>query len=402
MIDPDLALKLVVEAASRLAPQRLPLAETCGLQLAEEIRADRDYPPFPRAMMDGYAVRAADAGKTVDVVAEAPAGKFVTTPVVEGQSLEIMTGAPCPPGTEAVVPKERVRREGERVALPDKITAGEHIAPQGSECRADTVVLRPGDTMTPLATAVVASIGGASALVTRRPSLAVITTGSELVSPGVEPAPGQIRDSNGPMLVAMARDLGIPEAIHLHVADSREEILSALGEVARRDIVLLTGGVSVGTYDLVPGTLEEFGAELVFHRVMQKPGKPLLVASRGTQLLFGLPGNPLACHLCFHRYVASAVRLMEGKTASLLTLSGELAGEVRPKRGRTYFVTGRAITALDASPKWKLHPVPGVSSADIFASCGANCYMEVPPGAEPIPVGEELQFTWIGGAPWPN
>ena len=402
MIDPDMALRLVLQAAGGHSVQKVPLVDICGLQLAEEIRSEHDYPAFPRAMMDGYAVRTSDAGQTVEVVGEVAAGSNVETRVVDGQCLEIMTGAPCPPGTQAVVQKEHVRRDGNRVALPNKILSGGHIAPQGSECQAGTVVLVPGDTITPLATAVLASLGLTTVLATARPSLAVITTGSELVPPGRRLGPGQIRDSNGPMLIALARDMGIQAPLHLHVADDSAEILNALGEVADRDIVLLTGGVSVGNYDLVPGTLEDFDARLIFHKVTQKPGKPLLLAKKGEQVIFGLPGNPLACHFCFHRYVAAAVRVKENKTPTPPELSGTLAEPVHPKAGRTFYIPARACEGKQANSRWRLEPLPGVSSADVFAPCRANCYLEVPPGKSPLAAGEDLRFTWIGNAPWPN
>lgn len=402
MIGPDEALRLVLQTAPRSPSRKVPLAEACGLQLAEPIAADRDYPPFHRAMMDGYAVRTADAGRTVDVVGEVAAGSAVEVRVVPGQCLEIMTGAPCPPGTEAVVQKEHVRRRGNLATLPRNISSGQHIAPQGSECPSGRLVLQPGETITPLAIAVAASFGAGSVQIIPRPSLAVITTGGELVPLAEDPGPGQIRDSNGPMLVAMACDMGIERPAHLHAEDRVEAILYTLGQVADRDLVLLTGGVSVGTYDLVPEALERFGAQRVFHRVSQKPGKPLLLARKDRQLFFGLPGNPLAGHFCFQRYVAAAIRQMEGKLPLPEPIRGQLAAAVRPKSSRTYFVTARAEPAEGTPPAWLIHPLPAASSADVFASCQANCYAEVPPGNQEIPPGEVLSFTWIGGAPWTN
>ena len=402
MIDPDIALRLVLKSAVRFPPERVPLANACGLQLAEEVHADRDYPPFPRAMMDGYAVRTADAGRTVEVVGEVAAGQSVETKVVDGECLEIMTGAPCPAGTEAVVQKEHVRRNATRVDLPPNITAGGHIAPQGSECPTGKLVLGAGDTITPLATAVLASLGRTAVLVTRRPSLAVITTGSELIPPDQDPAPGQIRDSNGPMLAAMVRDMGIRRVPHLHVADCRRQIEQTLADVTDYDIVLFSGGVSVGNYDLVPEMLRTLGAELVFHKVTQKPGKPLLLAKKASQLLFGLPGNPLACHFCFQRYVASMIRLMEGKPPLPSALLGRLESPIQPKAGRTFFVPAKAQYDSETEADWNVHPLRGVSSADVFASCHANCYVEVPPGQTPVKAGTTLRFTWIGSAPWPN
>ncbi len=399
-IGPDEALRLVVQEAQQLAPRTVPLVQACGLVLAELVAADRDHPPFPRATMDGYAVRTADAGKTVAVAGEVAAGQEPSIPVAEGSCVEIMTGAPCPPGTEAVVEKEQVRREGNRAILPAGIALGRHIAPQGSECPAGRTVLRPGTTVTPLAIAVMASFGLEEVRVVPRPTLGIITTGGELARPGGELRLGQIRDSNGPMLAAMACDLGLDLPPHLHAEDRLESILAALEQVRQRDIVLLTGGVSVGTYDLVPKALTQYGAEVVFHRVRQKPGKPLLFARKRGQLVFGLPGNPLACHFCFHRYVAGAVRQMEGKVPVSDRFPGQLTAPVEPKGSRTYFITARAEHSGGAGGAWLVHPLPGVTSADVFASSQANCYVEVPPGAREIPAGQTVALTWIGRVPW--
>jgi len=408
MIDPQQALALVLQAAARRPPQRLPLAAAGGLTLAQSVRADRDYPPFPRATMDGYAVRTADAGRTVKVVGEVAAGQDVKIEVAPGHCLEIMTGAPCPPGTEAVVKQEQTSRDGDRVVLPVRILAGENIAPRGSECQSGRLVLESGQTITPLAAAVLASFGLESVEVIPRPSLAIITTGAELVPPntGETPVPlgalgpGQIRDSNGPMLRAMAHELGIEQPALLHAEDRLEAILQALDQAAGKDVVLLTGGVSAGKYDLVPDALERYGAECIFHKVAQKPGKPLLLAQKGPQLLFGLPGNPLSCHLCCHRYVAAAIRQMQGKPPLPGPFRGQLTDPVRPRRSRTFFVQARAELLTQAPGAWQIHPLLGTSSADMFACHRANCYVEVPPGETPIPAGEVLEFTWLGPAPW--
>ena len=247
-----------------------------------------------------------------------------------------------------------------------------------------------------------ASCGRDSVRVFPRPRVAVITTGTELIPPGQTLAPAQIRDSNGPMLVVMARDMGLEPPEHRHADDRLESLLDALDQSSSADIILLTGGVSVGNYDLVPKALEEFGATTIFHKVRQKPGKPFLLARKDEQLFFGLPGNPLASHFCFHRYVAAAVRRMEGKPPVPGSIFGELAEPVGAKRGRTYFVTARAVRCGDMSSKWRIHALPSATSADIFASAMANCYVEIPPGAEPVPEGKTLPFTWIGNAPWPH
>lgn len=395
MIGPDEALTLVLHQARSLPPRSVPLTEACGLSLAEPIPSDRDYPPFDRAMMDGYAVRVAHAGRAVRVVGQLPAGQAPSAAVTGGECFEIMTGAPCPAGTEAVVPKEDVVRDGDCVVLPPLIQPGQHLAPQGSECVKGSTVLEQGITITPLAVAVIASFGRSTVRVVPRPSLGIITTGGELVGTGHIPGPAQIRDSNGPMIAAMAASLGLPSVRWLHADDRADAILGALRRVADRDVILLTGGVSVGTYDLVPQTLRQYGAEVVFHKVAQKPGKPLLFARRDQQLLFGLPGNPLASHMCFHRYVAAALRQMAGKPAQAQPLRGRLTKAARAVRSRTFFVTARAEPDRESGDGWLVEPLPGGSSADIFGACRANCYVEVPQDCEGIPAGTDVSFTWV-------
>jgi molybdopterin molybdotransferase len=162
------------------------------------------------------------------------------------------------------------------------------------------------------------------------------------------------------------------------------------------DIVVLTGGVSVGTYDFVPQVLADLGAEQLFHGVKQKPGKPFLFARTDRQLFFGLPGNPLSCHLGFHRYVSAAVRKMSGHNARLRCFQGELAGPVASTGSRTHFMLGRAEQVADSHSPWRISPLPAASSADIFRTCSANCYIEVPPSNRMFLTGESCPCTWLG------
>jgi len=395
MITPDKALQLVLQHARRGPSRTIPVTDACGLQLAEPVTADRDYPPFPRAMMDGFAVHSEDAGGDVAVLGEIPAGRFVDEAFSTGQCFEIMTGAPCPPGTDAVVPKEHVRRRDGRVQLPKRIASGQHIAARGSECRQGEQILRPDTTITPLAVAVMASFGKTSVRVTPKPTVGIISTGAELVPAEEQPQPGEIRDSNGPMLLALVRDAGIEHPKHLHADDRLDAILAALTELADRDVILVTGGVSVGGYDLVPQALDAFGVDVVFHRVKQKPGKPLLFGKTKSQLFFGLPGNPLAGHFCFHRYVRPAMRKASGKNPAREVFEGELVQAARPKSWRTYFAASRAERD-GLSNTWKIRVMPGITSADIFGACQANCYAQLPPGQKEIPPGETVGFSWIG------
>ena len=395
MIPPDEALQLVLDAAKRLPAEQRPMLEVAGLVLDEPVKADRDQPPFDRAMMDGYAVPEGAAGERLPVVAQIAAGQASTVNLTEGQCVEIMTGAPCPVGTLAVVPKEHTQGDESEVLLPKRIEPGQHIAPQGSECRRGEVVLPVGNRIDALAVAALGSFGKVSVRVIRPLRLAIVTTGAELVPPESLPAPSQIRDGNGPMLYTMAQGLGVERPACAHAEDRMASIIENLQRFADSDVLILTGGVSVGRFDLVPDAVKQDGAEVIFHKVRQKPGKPLLFARRGDQLVFGLPGNPLACHLCFHRYVGPAIRKMQGRDPNRAKLRGRLGEPVEPKRGRAHFVLGVVDGAGDLP---LIRPLPGKSSADVFRAVGPNCYLEIPPGPEVIPVGEWVGFTWLDGS----
>ncbi|MGA2253648.1 MAG: molybdopterin molybdotransferase MoeA [Thermoguttaceae bacterium] len=396
-ITPDEALSLVIETAESLDPQTVDVAAACGLTLAEPIAADGDYPSFRRSMMDGFAVRVADAGQTLSVAGLLPAGAVWDGELPAGRCLEILTGAPCPPGVEAVVPKENVARHADQVTLPVEICRDQNIARRGSECRAGQVVMSPGDLVTPMAVGVLASFSRSTVRVIPRPSLGLITTGAELAAAEGPLRQGQIRDSNGPMLVAMAQAQGINPRQTTHVADRLEAIRAALQAADDCNIVVLTGGVSVGMFDLVPQALVDCGAETVFHGVTQKPGKPLLFARKDRQLLFGLPGNPLACHFGFHRYISAAIFKLSGQSPHRAQMQGELTrAPPQIKGGRTHFVLGWAEFATDPTPRFRVRVLPSVSSADIFHGCQANCYVELRSEGSTPSAGNTCAFTWLG------
>ena len=394
LIDPELALRLVLEAAPPPRPAALPVAAALGLTLAETVAADRDYPPFDRAMMDGYAVISADAGRTVEVMGEVAAGQSPGgIEVSPGRCVAIMTGAACPPGTGAVVMKEQTRREGDAVALPATITPGKHIAPRGCERVAGAPVLEAGVRLTPLGVAALASVGRTEVQVFAPPRLCIVTTGSELVDVDERPGPVQIRDSNGPMLAAQAARLGLSAPQILRALDTPRSLADALDACREAEVVLLSGGVSMGNYDLVPAALADHGAELIFHKVTQKPGKPLVLARREGRLLLGLPGNPLSSHLCWHRYVVPAVRAILGRPAQPRERRGLLAAALSSSSDRTQFLLARA-ERIDGA--WRLHPRLGLGSADIFAGVDADAYLRLPPGEHRLAAGQAVTFEWIG------
>ncbi|RJO65789.1 MAG: molybdopterin molybdenumtransferase MoeA [Myxococcales bacterium] len=393
MIDVDQALSLVLEHAAPRAAQTVPIAQSLGCVLAEEIRADRDYPPFDRAMMDGFAARVADAGKRVKIVGELAAGAETDRKLTDGLAFEIMTGAPCPAGTQAVAPVEDVRREGDQVELPPALRVGNHVAPRGSECRAGATVLPAGALVTPLALANLAMFGRETVRVIARPALAIITTGGELCPPGETPSGSRIRNSNGPMLAAMAGLAGIARVGLAHAADVEAELLDRLGAQADADIVVLSGGVSAGKYDIVPHVLEAHGVELIFHKAKQKPGKPILFGKKGTRLFFGLPGTPQGAYLGFNRYVRAAIARMSGLPWARPVFQGRLVAPLASKGDRFQFILARVRFTEQG---WEVEPTPGQGSSDIYAPASANAYIRLPGGSLSLDRGEIVSFEPIG------
>ncbi len=394
------ALAKVLGLARPPAPRKLPLALAAGCILAQEVRADRDGPPFDRAMMDGFAVRLADAGGTVPVAGEVAAGSAPGDPLTPGRVVRIMTGAPCPEGTEAVVPVEKISETGGLVTLPPELKADQHIARRGSDRRAGDLLLTGGVPVTPLAVAVLASSGCATVQVIPRPTVTVVSTGSELVPVESDPGPYGIRDSNRPMMEALVRGAGLTLLESLHAADTGEELEEALGRAMAADLVMVSGGVSAGKYDLVPGTAEKVGVTPVFHKVWQKPGKPLFFGTTNREprgLFFGLPGNPLAVHFCFHHYVLPAARLLAGRPIPQLKERAVLDAPCHPRGGRPSWLPATVEPGREGTPpRATLLTVSG--SADIYGAAGANALVHLDPERGPLAEGDEVAFFRLGPA----
>ena len=396
MISPDQALEVVRANAALSRLVEVPLEQAAGLVLAGDVHADRDFPPFARAMMDGFAARVSDAGLTPELVGEVAAGQSPTVEVGHGRCVSVMTGAPCPPNTEVVVPVEQATLEDGRVKLPEALTLGKHIAPRGCECPAGTLVLPRGQRITPLSTAVLAAVGCTVVPVHRPPRLAIISTGSELCPAHQAPGEFQIRDTNSPMLAAQARAAGLELSKVTGAADTPASLSSALEQAADADIVMLSGGVSMGRYDLVPGALREHGVMLLFHKVTQKPGKPMLFGRKDDRLFFGLPGNPLASHLCFHRYVLPAARKMAGFPARPCRHDAALTRPLHVRGERTLFMLA---SGRFSSGGLEAEPLTGSGSADIFFKQLANGYIQVKPGERRLAAGDQVAFEFLGACP---
>lgn len=367
-------------------------AEALGLVLANPVRAAHDLPPFARSMMDGYAVRLADAGRSLPVAGAVHAGDAPRA-LPAAAALAVMTGAAVPDGAEAVVQRELCTVADGRVTLPERIRAQANIVPRAGEAAAGAEVLPAGEALSPLALAVAAALGVDALAVVPRPRVAIRCTGSELASGPL--APGAIRDSNGPMLAAMCAELGLA-CERGTVPDDREAIAAAV-RGAEADLLIMTGGVSAGDRDFVPGVLRDLGWRIVVQGVDQKPGKPLLLARRGDRLVAALPGNPLAVHWCFTRFVAPALRRLAGASAEPRRSPGELEAPLPGSKERPWFVPVR--TRRDGG-RLLVRPLPPVSSADVVAPALADAYVAVAAGAPARHAGEAVEVLWCGAAAW--
>ena len=343
MIEVEAALEQVLLHARRLSPEVTALTSAAlGLILAEDVVADLDSPPFTKSLMDGYAVRFSDCQTLpvdLQIVEEVAAGTSATQPVHTGQAIAVFTGSPIPEGADTVAAMEQTELlpDGRVRIKPHPLTAGNHVLPRGREVQQGSVIVPAGMVINPAAFGLFATAGKTAVQAYPAPRLAILATGNELIEANRLPKLGQIRNSNGPMLVAQAvRAGGLPR--YLGISRDDPTILRSLIQegLNTANILVLSGGVSVGKHDLVPATLAELGVAIHFHQVRLKPGKPLLFGSRGTTLVFGLPGNPVSSYVGFELFVRTALRVMAGQPeprpliARLRLLEGVEANHDRP------------------------------------------------------------------------
>ncbi|MCX6098061.1 MAG: molybdopterin molybdotransferase MoeA [Caldiserica bacterium] len=320
MLNIEEALKAILDHATPLTPVTMALDDAADLVLAEDVMARGNVPPFANSAMDGFAVIAADIQQASEstparlhILEDVPAGSVATQPVRPSTAIRIMTGAPLPDGADTVVHVEVTRAEDDDVLILLALKTGVNVRQAGEDMKDGAVVLTAGAVLRPGEVGVCAAAGHATVTVYPRARVAVLTTGSELVDAAQVPGPGQIRDANAHSLRAQVAAMGAEPVVFARVPDTREAMRSALEQaLAQTDVVLTNGGVSVGDYDFVKDVLREMGAELVFWRVKQKPGKPMAFWTLGSKRIVGLPGNPVSCMVCTEEYVRPLVRRMMG------------------------------------------------------------------------------------------
>jgi len=385
----DEALALVLEWVQPLEGEDVPVARAAGRVVAEPALAVTDLPPFDSSAMDGYAVRAADTPGSLTVVGHSAAGKPESRELGPGEAIVISTGAVVPAGADAVVPVERTSGEVE----VEGVRPGENVRPRGGDARTGEVIVERGDVLRPAQLGALAAAGVVLVRCARRPRVSVLATGSELRAPGEQLAPGEIYESNSVLLAAQLESAGAEVTVLHSVGDDEGATRAALERGLDSDVLVTSGGVSVGPHDLVRGALAELGAEEVFWRVAVRPGKPIAFAVRGGTLVFGLPGNPVSSLVGFELFVRPALLALQGaRDPGPAYLPGRLGATLQRNEHRDDLV--RARTRIEDGAV-VLEPLTGQESHMIVRSASASALVLVPRGSGALVDGAQVSYLRI-------
>ena len=374
MINVAEAKKIILEHTGILSPAELPLSKASGLVLAVDLFAMTDIPAFPQSSMDGYAFSFSgwQKHKKLKITGEVAAGSNKTFQLAPENAVRIFTGAAVPAGADTVIMQEKVQVENGELKIEDEsLKEGNSVRPQGSEIKAGALALEKDSVLSPAAIGFLAGIGVTEVTVYPNPSVSIIITGNELQQPGKTLQHGQVYESNSFALTAVLQQLHVENVQILHATDKPEVVTETLKKALQQsDIVLLTGGISVGDYDFVLQASTECGVEKLFHKVKQRPGKPLYFGKKGNKLVFGLPGNPSSVLTCFYQYVVPALEKSAKRKTILQTVRAPLSRSFQKAQGLTHFLKGRYddnfATPLDAQESYRLSS---------FAK--ANCLIQV-------------------------
>ena len=393
------ALQKLLQIAAPLGAIERDLPTALNEILAAPVISDVDSPPYDKSMMDGYAVRVADvpaSGTTLPISQRIMAGMSPTGELQAGSAAQIMTGAPNPPGSDAVIMVERTATSGDQVTLNEVPRLGQNIIRRAASIAVGQTVLNPGEPLSPARIGLCAEVGAARVMVHRRPQVAILSTGDELVDFTQRPGPSQIRNSNSLLLAAAVQETKC-HAVPLGIArDEPVALRTAIARGLESDVLILSGGVSAGVLDLVPATLAELGVIPVFHKIRMKPGKPLWFGylprvNEPPRLVFGLPGNPVSSAVCFELFVKPALRRMRGETVPLehQFLSARLANDVKHRSDRPTFVPA-VWEKVQGRPSVRTLPWSG--SADLHGFARYECLVLFPAGEQIYHAGEMVQI----------
>jgi molybdopterin molybdotransferase len=400
MIRADEALQIISDSVRPLSTVTVSLQRARGLVLAEGVRAAHDVPPFDNSAMDGFAIRSEDvqhAPITLALVGEISAGLASDMRLESGQAMAITTGAPIPASCDAVVQQEWTEpTDAARVKVLRSVSAGHNIRSAGADVRAGQIVLPAGQAIRPQEIGVLASIGRQFVTVHRRPTVAILATGNELVELDRPLPPGKIRNSNGPMLRALVEELGVEVQGCGVAADDRSILRSKLSEALRHaDMVITLGGVSVGKYDLVMDVLKELGVTIKFWKVNIKPGMPLLFGMHGSTAVMGLPGNPVSSMVTFLKFARPALLRMLGCRAleeAVTTVCATLEHEITKTDGKRHFVRG----IIEQRDGVLVVRSTGSQVSNILTSLSkANCLIVLPEEQSAFAAGEMVEVELL-------
>src|SRR5258708_18203280 len=423
----ELVIARVQSILGTPAAESVPLSQSLGRVLSDEICSDRDYPPFDRSIRDGYAVRSTDThpGAHLRCIGELKAGDAPSVSVAPGTCVQIMTGAAMPDGADAVIMIEHTSRDRDDVQLDRAIAPGQHVVRKGSEQYAGKTILQAGTRIGFTEIAAAAQVGAANPRVFRKPRVAILTTGDEIVDFDSTPDPFQIRHTNSPSIAAQIALLGAEPVLLGNAKDSLQDLRASITAGLEFDALILSGGVSMGKYDLVEPVFCELGAEIIFDAVAIRPGKPVVFAICKGKPVFGLPGNPVSTMVTFDLFVRPALEILSGaEPIPLPFFEAILSSPLSEKPGLTHFLpavlefgslpaqAGPAAafaaatmrppeqrehgsrTPYDASQAFQppcVSPIPLQGSGDVVAMTRANCLLVVPPDRERIEAGERVQ-----------
>lgn len=391
------ARERILSTISRQASTRKKFFKALNHTLADDIHSSVTIPPFDNSAVDGYAVIKEDiTSPPVDltIIEDIPAGTFPEKEVTRGACSRIMTGAPVPMGASAVVPVEWTEKPGENIVRIKRAPEpGENVRRAGEDVTSGEIVLEKGTIVTAPVVGMLASLGITEVSVTNPPVVAVVATGNELVDPSETPGPGQIRNSNGYALYSQVKSAGGEPLPPLTARDDESSIRECLEQALDADVILLSGGVSVGEYDFVKRVLDEMGMELLFWRVRQRPGKPLAYGLLHGKPVFGLPGNPVSSGICFEEYVRPALAYMLGRKEVFPELVTAVLSEPTPKkqglhyfsRGEAFFTDKGILMVRDTGPQGS-----GIYSSMVRA----NCIIHLPEEVEDPETGTEVKIEW--------
>jgi len=388
MISVHEAKKILQENVRPLPLKVVPLLQACGRVLANDIISPINVPPFHQSSVDGYAFNYNDLSMYphLALVEEIPAGKSSDTSLHAGETARIFTGSPLPQGADTVIMQEFVEVHDNKVSCKDEfLKIGGNVRPMGSQTKHGECALPKGIMLTPAAIGLLAGLGIAEAAIIPTPKIALITTGNELVEPGKQLLPGQVFESNSYSLQAALGEMNIRLSAKASVGDNQTQTADCIRDLlANCDVLILTGGVSVGDYDYVPQALANCGVEKIIHKIRQRPGKPFYFGMLGEKLVFGLPGNPSSVLTCFYRYVRPALyQLMAIKPSEPITRTIPLSKDYTKKSGLTYFIKGQVQDGLAV-------PLGAQESYQMNTYARAECLIELEEERTEYQAGEQV------------